>query len=482
MTTVPPPSKPARLDKPEAGPAQAGAGPAQPLLGDAGRPRGRLTREMLSNFRWLILAAELLLVLTGRWAFGLRFDYGPFLAVLAMTGAVNVALGVVLRPLDPPKDLEVVLKLGFNALQLTALLFFSGGVANPFMIMMIAPVTLAAVSLRLEWSAGLGVFILALILGLTLPDLPSPWLTDDGAPLVFNHRLAIAAAEIMGLSLAGGFAWWTAAASARMELALNLTQTVLAREQRLSALGGLAAAAAHELGTPLATIAVVAREMVREAPAGPVRDDAELLVAQADRCREILRRLTEEPETDDAVHARMALLQFLNEVIEPHAGGVVRVEAVVTGPPGARPPEIRRMPEVLHAMTSLVENAVDFARSEVLVGVRFDDLHVTVEVRDDGPGFAPDILTRLGQPYVTSRPGAENSRSGHVGMGLGFFIAKTLLEKTGAVVTVSNGRAGGANVAVRWARVDIEAPPITGAFDFAPVEPPPMSDVENNGA
>jgi two-component system sensor histidine kinase RegB len=281
--------------------------------------------------------------------------------------------------------------------------------------------------------------------------------------------------------MAGGYAWWTAAESARMELALNLTQTVLAREQRLSALGGLAAAAAHELGTPLATIAVIAREMLREAPEGPAREDAELLVVQAERCREILHRLTEEPDTDDAVHARLGLLQFLNEVIEPHAGGAIRVEAVVIGPPGARPPEIRRMPEVLHAMTTLVENATDFAKSEVLVGVRFDDLHVTVEVRDDGPGFSPDILARLGQPYVTTRPSGENSRSGHVGMGLGFFIAKTLLERTGAVVNVSNGRHGGASVAARWTRAEIEAPPISGAFDFPQVEPAVSPGVDEKG-
>ncbi len=469
-----PPSKPARLDKPGPDPAQAGLGPAQTLLGVSGRARGRLTRQMLINFRWLILGAELLLVLTGRWAFDMRIAYGPCLVVLAATAFINLALRVALRRLGPPRDGEVTLHLGLNVTQLAVLLAFAGGVANPFLILMVAPVTLAAAALQPRWSVGLGLYSALLIVLLTFPPLPNLWLSHSLTSMALSHRLAIGAAEIMALGMTGGYAWWSATESARMELALNLTQTVLAREQRLSALGGLAAAAAHELGTPLATIAVVAREMVREAPEGPARDDAELLVAQAERCREILRRLTEEPDTDDAVHARMGLLQFLNEVIEPHAGGAVRVEAVVTGPPGARPPQIRRMPEVLHAMTSLVENAVDFARSEVLVGVRFDELHVTVEVRDDGPGFSSDVLTRLGQPYVTSRPGGENSRTGHVGMGLGFFIAKTLLERTGATVKVSNGRAGGASVAARWTRADIEAPPITGAFDFAASEPMPI--------
>jgi two-component system sensor histidine kinase RegB len=482
VTTAKPPSKPAGLDKPEPGSAQVGLGPAHALLGEGGLTRGRLTRQMLINFRWLILGAELLLVLAGRWAFDMHFDYGPCLLVLGITALVNLGLGLAPRLADPPQDWEVSFLLCLKVLQLAALAAFSGGVANPFLILLIVPVTMAASSLHPRWALAVGGFTTLLILALTLPDLPRAWIEGRSLPLAFNHRLAIAAAEIISMGMAGGFAWWTAAASARMELALNLTQTVLAREQRLSALGGLAAAAAHELGTPLATIAVVAKEMVREAPNDAVREDAELLVTQAERCREILRRLTEEPDTDDAVHARMGLLQFLNEVIEPHAKGEIRVEAVVTGPPGARPPEIRRMPEVLHAMTTLVENAVDFARSEVLVGVRFDNLHVTVEVRDDGPGFSPDILARLGQPYVTSRPGGENSRTGHVGMGLGFFIAKTLLERTGATVNVSNGRGAGASVAARWTRAEIEAPPITGAFDFTPSEPSPMSGVEHKGA
>jgi two-component system sensor histidine kinase RegB len=200
--------------------------------------------------------------------------------------------------------------------------------------------------------------------------------------------------------------------------------------------------------------------MVREIGAGALRDDAELLVSQAERCREILHRLTEEPDTDDAVHARMTLLQLVNEVIEPHLDTPVRVEAVVAGPPGMRQPEIRRMPEALHAMTSLVENAFDFARNEILVTARFDAATVAVEVRDDGPGFSPQVLAKLGEPYVTSRPGAEGSRTGHIGMGLGFFIAKTLLERTGAVVEFKNGRRGGAIVAARWSRSRIEATPI----------------------
>jgi two-component system sensor histidine kinase RegB len=158
----------------------------------------------------------------------------------------------------------------------------------------------------------------------------------------------------------------------------------------------------------------------------------------------------------------MSLTQLVHEIIEPHMIHGVRVEAVVNGPSGESAPDVWRRAEVIHALTSIVENAVDFARSEVIVVARFDPRSILIEVRDDGPGFSPEVLAKLGEPYVTSRPGAEGSRTGHIGMGLGFFIAKTLLERTGAAVDFRNGRRGGAVVAARWPRPAMEAPGFIG--------------------
>jgi two-component system sensor histidine kinase RegB len=334
-------------------------------------------------------------------------------------------------------------------------------VANPFALLLIAPVTLAGAGLPLRYAVPLGLLAIAAATGLAIHPLPLPWRAGDEFHLPVLYRLGMLFALIVGIAFAGAYAYQVASEAGRTELALNVTETVLAREQRLSALGALAASAAHELGTPLATIAVVAKEMAREAPEGPMRDDAWLLVTQAQRCRDILRRLAETPDAGDEMHERMSLLQFVREVVEPYANAKeVRVEAVVTGPPDVPAPDLWRRPEVLHAMTSIVENAFDFARKEILVTARFDAESLAVEVRDDGPGFSPQVLAKLGEPYVTSRPGAEGSRTGHVGMGLGFFIAKTLLERTGAVVDFRNGRRGGAVVAARWPRSRIEAPQI----------------------
>jgi two-component system sensor histidine kinase RegB len=279
---------------------------------------------------------------------------------------------------------------------------------------------------------------------------------------------------------------------------------VLQREQRLAALGGLAAAAAHELGTPLATIQVVAKELLRaSAKDGAAAEDAALILQQAERCREILKRLSQQPEEGEAAFAEVGLKALLEEVVEPHRGFDLEFDVSVRTASGEKAPRVRRLPEVVHGLSTLVENAADFAGSKVRVRAIVDAGFIEIEVVDDGPGFPADILPRLGEPYVTSRPqgkarralsaqiaasvaAATPGRKGRKatrpepavetiapsqgGMGLGFFIARTLLERTGGKVFVGPGDGGqtpakgqptkglakGARVAVRWSRSALE--------------------------
>ena len=434
-----------------AGPAD-GEGAERPAV-----ERRGLSLETITMVRWISIAGQIIVFAFISLVLGFKARPVLWSALVGVSAAVNLGVSLVGRRSRMTSDTEAVVQLGFDVLQLAAVLYFTGGVSNPFALLLIAPATLAASSLPWRHAGLVAVMSIAAaaILAFWAWPLPLPGPGAFMAPL--GYRLAAASAVAAGVVFTAGYAFVAARQTARMELALHVTQAVLAREQRLSALGGLAAAAAHELGTPLATISVVAKELAREGP-DAVREDARLLLSQTERCREILRRLTEAPEAEDAVHARMSLLQLLNEVIEPHLDAPVRVEAVVTGASGVEAPYIRRMPEVLRAMTSLVDNAVDFAASDVLITARFDQQSVSVEVRDDGPGFAPDVLGKLGQPYITSRPSGENSRSQHTGMGLGFFIAKTLLERTGAKLEFRNGKGGGAIVAARWPREKVEAP------------------------
>jgi len=432
--------------------------PAASARQDA-QPPERLRLRTLILLRWVAIGGQMATLLIVRFALGFDFPLLQCLGLIGLSAVLNLSLVLGVPPQHVSPPWQAALQLTFDILQLGGMLYLTGGADNPFALLLIGPVILSAVTLHGRYTLLLGGLAVAISLGLAVVHQPLPWRPGRSLEMPQLYSWGEGLAITVGVILTAAYAWGSAAVAARMELALHAAETVLHREQRLSALGALAAAAAHELGTPLATIAVVAREMALSTPEGPLREDAELLSSQAKRCREILQRLAQAPEADDAMHARLSLAQLLTETLEPHLGGDrIHVEWSVVGPPDTDPPELIRRPELSRALTSLLDNAADFARSEVRLIGRYDDDSVTIEVRDDGPGFTPDIFGKLGEPYVTSRPGGEGSPSGHMGMGLGFFIAKTLLERTGGQIEFHNDRAGGAVVAIHWPRDAIEAP------------------------
>jgi two-component system sensor histidine kinase RegB len=423
------------------------------------QPRERLRLRTLIALRWLAIGGQMAALLIVRFALGFDFPLLQCLGLIGLSALVNLALVLSMPPQHVSPEWQAALQLTFDISQLGGMLYLTGGADNPFALLLIGPVILSAVTLHGRYTVMLAGLAATVSLLLAFIHQPLPGRPGQIFELPEFYRIGEGVAITLGIVLTAAYAWGSAAEAARMELALHEAETVLHREQRLSALGALAAAAAHELGTPLATIAVVAREMALSSPEGPLREDAELLSSQAKRCREILHRLSQAPEADDAVHARLGLAQLLAESLEPHTlDDRVHMEWSVVGAPSTDPPELIRHPELSHALTSLIDNAADFARSEVRLIGRYDDDHVVIEVRDDGPGFSPDIFAKLGEPYVTSRPAGEGSPSGHMGLGLGFFIAKTLLERTGAQLEFRNDRGGGAVVAIRWPRDAIEAP------------------------
>ena len=446
-----------------------GGRPPRPEIGGAGdgrlwdwaQARRGLRLRTLVLLRWAAIAGQLATVFWVAYALHFRLPVGLCLLVIAAAGWLNLAVTLSWPGVRLAGEREAVLQLAFDIVELALLLGLTGGLDNPFCLLLVAPVAVAAATLRERYAVALGVLALAATALIGLWSAPLPWVTGETFELPHLYRIGVGVAVAAGIVFTAAYAWQAAAEGQRMELALAATQAVLAREQRLSALGGLAAAAAHELGTPLATIQVVTKEMARELQPGPLLEDVELLISQADRCRAILKKLSQEPDTADAHHARMGLSQLLDEVADPYRGEVILIDAQVSCAPGATILEVRRLPEVMHGLSAFVENAVDFAESVVELTAHYDADRLLVEVRDDGPGFPTEVLGRLGQPYVTTRSHGENSRSAHQGMGLGFFIAKTLLERTGAVVEFRNARRGGAVISARWRRERIEAPDAT---------------------
>jgi two-component system, sensor histidine kinase RegB len=440
--------------------------------------RGRVRLRTLCNLRWLAVggqSAALFVVYFG-------FDYRlPFLACvfgIAASAALNTVLSFRYPPSHRLTNREATFYLAFDVLQLAALLYLTGGILNPFALMFLAPVVIAAATLNLENTLILGALALVSVSVISIVHKPLPWAAGETVDLPLLYQAGIWASLVIGIGFTSIYAWRIASEGVRMSAGLAATQLALAREHRLAALGALATAAAHELGTPLGTIAVVARELERALPENsPEVEDVRLLRAQAERCRAILARLARPEEAVLGVTARLPLGALLDDIAGPYRGEDVEI-AIELGISDEPQPQVWRAPELLHGLANIIENATDFARSRVSVRAEWDASRLRVAVEDDGPGFAPEIFERIGEPYTTSRPGhhalgeSELGPGGeigeHEGMGLGFFIAKTLIEQTGGSVQAVNldGQEG-ALVAVSWPRgaIDGPAPPVTRPED-----------------
>ncbi|MBL8548981.1 MAG: ActS/PrrB/RegB family redox-sensitive histidine kinase [Hyphomonadaceae bacterium] len=423
------------------------------------RASGRMRLETLILVRWIAIAGQTAGVLFVEFVLKLDLALAPTLGIISLSAWVNIFL-MISRPAQqgPVREWEAAAQLAYDLLQLAALLGLTGGAQNPFLLLFIAPVAVAATAMRPAVTAALACFAIVCVVALLFLRSPLPWL--EGAPLDLPqlYEFGMATAVVTGLAFTGVYAWRVAAEEERAKLALAAAEAVLAREQRVSALGALAAAAAHELGTPLATMHLVAKEMARELPQdSPMSEDVQLLVSQAERCRAILQQLGREPNADPMM-ARASLRALMEETADAHRGLGRDIVISLSGPDGEAPPDVRRLPEVLHGLGALVENAIGFSEKEVEIAARWDANQIVIAVRDDGPGFPADILRRLGAPYLSARGAIRRGRVGG-GLGLGFFIAKTLLERSGAELETRNRKPPrtGAVVRVVWPRAALEA-------------------------
>jgi two-component system sensor histidine kinase RegB len=378
----------------------------------------------------------------------------PAVLLVLVSVAVNLQAAWSHRGAPWLTDRGAAVYLAVDLIQLSALLALTGGLANPFALLILAPVTVSASVLsRTSTLALAGLAILSATV-LALWHVPLPW-GGGGLNLPSLYIGGIWAALVLAVGFIAAYVFSLAAEAQRMSDALSATQMALAREQRLSALGGLAAAAAHELGSPLGTIAVVAREIRSEVPEGSdLEEDAELLLQESKRCRDILARLAAQPEGDqeDATFWNLPLSALAQSAAQPFEREEIALTVRTAPRDGTVQPALQRKPEILHAIGTLVQNAMGFAKAEVVLEARWDSRTAELAILDDGPGFDPQILPYLGEPYLSTR----RHDSGGENMGLGIFIARTLLARTGADVLFDNRAQGGAQVIVRWPRARLE--------------------------
>jgi len=414
-----------------------------------------LRLQTLVLLRWLAVGGQTIGVLFVEFGLGFPLPLVPCIALILLSAALNIGLVLRFGNSHRPSSLFAASQITFDLLQLGGLLALTGGLLNPFSLLLLAPVSVSATTLPQR--ATLFISLLAAIIAsiLAVYHLPLPW--DPAEPLAFNriYVIGIWVSIICGVVFVSAYTMRVAHDARQIADALAATELALSHKEQLSALDGLAAAAAHELGTPLSTIALAAKEMRADVVAGSdLAGDVELIIAQAARCRAILAKLRNLGNESGDPFAAVPLTDLLAEVARPlegHGKAILFYTETATGPI----PVFQRGTGLLYGLGNLIENAADFARQTVRIETGWDHDTITVSITDDGPGFAPELMARLGEPYLTSRPrdpqGADAHKPG--GLGLGIFIAKTLLERTGARLAFENLEHNGhAQVRIVWPR------------------------------
>lgn len=408
--------------------------------------------QTLILLRWVAVIGQLLAV-AGALFIGVSVPLLPVLLVITLSIVSNTWL--MLRPHRRVSEQTAAIQLCFDLAQITILVGLTGGMTNPFALLVLVPVTIAATTLPTRYMVALGITTLLLVSAASI--LATPLAFENGTQLALDrpYQLGHWAAIVIGVVFLSTYAHrvsWELEATSE---ALFVARMALEREQKLQHLGGVVAAAAHEMGTPLGTIKLISKELSVELDdvlpdRADIAEDLAILRQSADRCGDILRSMGRAGK-DDLMIRTAPLADLLEEAAAPHMNRGADVHIDVEGEADL----VHRDAAIVHGLRNLIQNAVDFAKEEVDVSAIWSADTLQVTIADDGPGYPAGLLPRLGSPFLTSRA-RSTRRGGQEGMGLGLFIAKALLERSGARLDFSNS-VRGAEVVITWPRSVIEA-------------------------
>ncbi len=441
---------------------------------DFRHPRRYVRLDTILRLRWLAALGQLAAIFVVEQGLEFEFAFVPCLVIVGLSCLLNLALQIRFNPMQRMEPVYAAALLALNIAELAGLLFFSGGLQNPFSFLFLAPVLISATALPSRFTFALGMFaaICAAVLGLV--HMPLPWDPDEPLVLPPVYLAGVLLSILVAIGVTSLYTFQVTEEARKLSDALAATELVLTREQHLTQIDGLAAAAAHELGTPLSTIFLISRELEKTASGNAaIAGDLRTLREQTQRCRDILAKITQ-LSSSGAPFDRMPLSTLIEEAVAPHRDFGIAIDVRIAVAGIAEPVGMRN-PAILYGVGNILENAVDFARETVEVNAWWNAGTVEIVISDDGPGIAPDVLKRIGEPYLSRRrspeaapgeqadsragnPGFGNANLGHAGLGLGVFIARTLLERTGARVVFRNKifPDHGAVAQVTWPRASFE--------------------------
>src|SRR4030081_2934085 len=425
---------------------------------DFRHPRRYVRLDTILRLRWLAVLGQLVAIFIV--VQGLEFDVevAPCVAIVGLSALLNLVLQTAFNPMQRLEPAYAAALLALNIVELAGLLFFTGGLQNPFSFLFLAPVLISATALPIRLTIALGALAIACASALVFFHMPLPWEGEEPLVLPPIYLFGVWLSILVAIGVTSLYAFQVTEEARKLSDALAATELVLTREQHLTQIDGLAAAAAHELGTPLSTIFLIARELEKSVHDNDhIAADLKTLREQAQRCRDILAKITQ-LSSSGAPFAPMPLPTLMEETVAPPRDFDVAIK-VRLAVAATREPVGARNPAILYGVGNILENAVDFARTTVEVNAWWNAETVEIIISDDGPGIAPDMLKRIGEPYLSRRRNTDEDQSEHAGLGLGIFIARTLLERTGAKVSFRNRTFPdhGAVVQIVWPRERFEA-------------------------
>ncbi len=406
-----------------------------------------LDRKTLVFLRWIAISGQFIAI--NIVYFGLKLQFPVLLAYLVIfIGLItNLYLQFKIKTIQL-KDLNAIIFLIYDLIQLSILLYLTGGISNPFAILLIIPTIVSSTFLSVGTTLILGILTLLFLFILTLFHYPLPGIHEHNFTFPTYYLVGFFTAIIIGLIFLSYFGIRFAGETKKRSEALNKLQETLSKEYELESLGGQAAAAAHSLGTPLATISVVATELKKEIGDNKyLQKDIDLLISQTKRCSEILKQISKKQIREDLFISSVKFENLLDEIIASFQETSSKDISLISEEDKNKI-NIHRSPEIIYGLRNFIGNAVKFSKNKVNIILTSDEKNINIFINDDGPGFPEDIKSILGEPYIKSKSKEVSLNSG---LGLGTFLGKTLLERKLASIYFSEDKKlRGASVIISW--------------------------------
>jgi len=411
----------------------------------------QLDRKTLVILRWIAIVGQYTTVSIIFFIakFELPFFYCSIIIFVGIISNLYLQFNVKNNQLN---NFTSTIFLFYDLLQLAALLYLTGGITNPFVILLIVPAIVSSTFLNLKSTINLCIFTIIILCILTVYHNPLPLNAESHFHTPSYYMPSVAAAIIIGLIFLTYFGSRFGLESRKRTEALNRLELILAQEHELESIGLQAAAAAHSLGTPLSTITVVAKELEKEiGKNSKFSKDIALLISQSKRCSEILKKLSQDQLKKDNFLKSIKIGDLISEIVRSFSE-ISEKKILLIKEQNELNPEIEKSLEITYGLRNFIGNAVKYSNSFVEINLKSNDTITEVSVSDDGPGFQEDIINVLGEPYIRSKNKIISSKSG---LGLGTFIGKTLLERMRASIYFNKSKLNGAMVSIKWKTKDL---------------------------